>query len=131
MKIGIVGLGRMGANMSRRLLRGGQQCVVFDRSSKVVEEMVQENAIGAASLVDLVKKLEKPRSIWLMIPAAAVDGTIADLVPHLDPGDILIDGGNSYYIDEFTAPGNSSRAESITSTWGRVAVCGGWIGVTA
>ena len=74
MKIGIVGLGRMGANMSRRLLRGGQQCVVFDRSSKVVEELGQENAIGAASLVDLVKKLEKPRSIWFMIPAAAVDG---------------------------------------------------------
>jgi len=100
MNIGIVGLGRMGANMSRRLLRGGQQCVVFDRSSKVVEELVQENAIGVASLADLVKKIEKPRSIWLMIPAAAVDGTIADLAPHLDPGDILIDGGNSYYIDD-------------------------------
>jgi 6-phosphogluconate dehydrogenase len=100
MKIGIVGLGRMGANMSRRLLRGGQQCAVFDRSSKAVEELVQENAIGSASLVDFVKKLEKPRSIWLMIPAAAVDGAIADLEPHLGPGDILIDGGNSYYVDD-------------------------------
>jgi 6-phosphogluconate dehydrogenase len=100
MQIGMVGLGRMGANMVRRLLKGGQHCVVFDLSSKAVEELVKEKATGAASLPDLVKKLEKPRSIWLMVPAAAVDRTISDLVPHLDAGDILIDGGNSYYVDD-------------------------------
>jgi 6-phosphogluconate dehydrogenase len=100
MQIGMVGLGRMGANMVRRLLKGGHQCVVFDVTPKAVEELVQEKATGAASLPDLVKKLEKPRSIWLMVPAAAVDATIANLVPHLESGDILIDGGNSYYVDD-------------------------------
>src|SRR5215471_11408502 len=100
MQLGMVGLGRMGANMVRRLQKGGQPCVVFDRSQKTVEELVKEKAVGSASLSDLVKKLEKPRSIWLMVPAAAVDGTISDLAPHLDAGDILIDGGNSYYVDD-------------------------------
>src|SRR5262249_1013971 len=100
MQIGMVGLGRMGANMVRRLLRGGQQCVVFDRSPKVVEELARENAMGASSLADLVKKLENPRAIWLMVPAAAVDTMIADLLPHLEAADILIDGGNSYYVDD-------------------------------
>jgi 6-phosphogluconate dehydrogenase len=100
MKIGMIGLGRMGANMVRRLLRGGQQCVVYDRSSKVVEDLAREKAVGASSLADLVKKLEKPRAIWLMVPAAAVDTTIADLLPHLEAEDILIDGGNSYYVDD-------------------------------
>ena len=100
MTLGMVGLGRMGANMARRLQRGGQPCVVFDRSPKTVEELVKEKATGATSLPDLVKKLEKPRSIWLMVPAAVVDGTISDLAPHLEAGDILIDGGNSYYVDD-------------------------------
>ena len=100
MKIGMIGLGRMGANMVRRLLRGGQQCVVYDRSSKIVEDLAREKAVGASSLADLVKKLEKPRAIWLMVPAAAVDTTIADLLPHLEAEDILIDGGNSYYVDD-------------------------------
>jgi 6-phosphogluconate dehydrogenase len=100
MQLGMVGLGRMGANMVRRLTKGGQQCVVFDRSPKVVEGLVQEKAAGAASLADLVKKLERPRPIWLMVPAAAVDKMISDLAPHLEPGDILIDGGNSYYVDD-------------------------------
>jgi 6-phosphogluconate dehydrogenase len=90
----------MGANMVRRLLRGGQHCVVFDRSPKAVEELVEEKATGAASLPDLVKKLEKPRAVWLMVPAAVVDTTISDLVPQLAAGDILIDGGNSYYVDD-------------------------------
>ncbi|HEX8750893.1 MAG TPA: decarboxylating 6-phosphogluconate dehydrogenase, partial [Nitrospira sp.] len=94
------GLGTMGANMVRRLLRGGQQCVVFDRASKVIEEVVREKAVGASSLADLVKKLEKPRAIWLMVPAAVVDTMIADLLPHLEADDILIDGGNSYYVDD-------------------------------
>ncbi|HWZ32130.1 MAG TPA: decarboxylating 6-phosphogluconate dehydrogenase [Bryobacteraceae bacterium] len=96
----MVGLGRMGANMVRRLLRGGHQCVVFDMSPKTVEELVHEKAVGAADLKDLVKKLERPRTLWLMVPAAVVDQTISDLLPYLDAGDILIDGGNSYYIDD-------------------------------
>ena len=100
MQIGMIGLGRMGANMVRRLLRGGQQCVVFDRSPKIVEELVREKAIGATSLADFVKHLEKPRAVWLMVPAAVVDTMIADLLPHLEAEDILIDGGNSYYVDD-------------------------------
>jgi 6-phosphogluconate dehydrogenase len=90
----------MGANMARRLLREGHSCVVFNRSPQAVNELVKEKAIGATSLADVVKKLEKPRAIWLMVPAGVVDDTIADLAPHLEPGDILIDGGNSYYVDD-------------------------------
>ena len=100
MQIGMIGLGRMGANMVRRLIRMGHSCVVFNRSPQPVQELVKEKAIGATSLADLVKKLEKPRAIWLMEPAAVVDDTIADLLPRLESGDILIDGGNSYYIDD-------------------------------
>jgi 6-phosphogluconate dehydrogenase len=100
MQLGMVGLGRMGANMVRRLLGGGHQCVVFDRSPEAVEELVHEGAVGATDLRDLAKKLEAPRAIWLMVPAAAVDQTISDLVAYLEAGDILIDGGNSYYIDD-------------------------------
>jgi 6-phosphogluconate dehydrogenase len=100
MQLGMVGLGRMGANMVRRLIKGGHQCVVFDMSPKAVQELAKENAVGASSLVDFVKKLDKPRAVWLMVPAAVVDKTIADLLPSLERGDILIDGGNSYYIDD-------------------------------
>jgi 6-phosphogluconate dehydrogenase len=100
MQLGMVGLGRMGANMVRRLIKNGHTCVAFDRSPKVVEELVKDKAVGASSFEDLVSKLEKPRAIWLMIPAAVVDETIAQIVPHLDRGDILIDGGNSYYVDD-------------------------------
>ena len=100
MQIAMIGLGRMGANMVRRLQGGGHRCVVFDMSAKAVGELVKEKAIGAADLRDLVKKLEKPRALWLMVPAAAVDQTIAELVPLLESGDILIDGGNSYYVDD-------------------------------
>src|SRR5499433_3364620 len=100
MQLGMIGLGRMGANMVRRLIGKGHSCVVFDRSPGAVTELVKENAVGADSLVDLVKKLAKPRALWLMVPAAVVDQTISDLLPHLEPGDILIDGGNSYYIDD-------------------------------
>ncbi|HXW93624.1 MAG TPA: decarboxylating 6-phosphogluconate dehydrogenase [Terriglobales bacterium] len=100
MQLGMIGLGRMGANMVRRLINKGHNCVVFDRSPQVVGELVKEKANGAASLAELVKKLDKPRAIWLMVPAAVVDQTIADLLPHLDAGDVLIDGGNSYYIDD-------------------------------
>jgi 6-phosphogluconate dehydrogenase len=100
MQLGMIGLGRMGANMVRRLLRGGHECVVFDRSPKAIDELVQEKAVGASDLRDLVKKLEAPRAVWLMVPAAVVDKTIADLVPLLATGDTIIDGGNSYYIDD-------------------------------
>jgi 6-phosphogluconate dehydrogenase len=100
MQLGMVGLGRMGANMVRRLLKGEHQCVVFDTSAKAVAGLVQENAAGSSSLQDLVRKLDKPRAVWMMVPAAAVDGTIAELLPSLEPGDVLIDGGNSYYVDD-------------------------------
>jgi 6-phosphogluconate dehydrogenase len=100
MQIGMIGLGRMGANMARRLLNGGHQCVVFDMSPKAVEELVAEKATGSSSLADFVKKLTKPRAVWLMVPAAVVDTTIAELLPHLEAEDILIDGGNSYYVDD-------------------------------
>ena len=100
MQLGMIGLGRMGANMVRRLITGGHQCVVFDTSPKVVQELVQDKAIGSSSFADFVKKLDKPRAVWLMVPAAVVDKSIADLLPSLERGDILIDGGNSYYIDD-------------------------------
>jgi 6-phosphogluconate dehydrogenase len=96
----MIGLGRMGANMVRRLIKGGHQCVVFDRSPKAVTDLVQEKATGSSSLQDLVAKLQKPRALWLMVPAAAVDDTIAEILPAFEQGDILIDGGNSYYIDD-------------------------------
>jgi len=99
-QIGMVGLGRMGSNMVRRLIKGGVQCVVFNRSPEKVKALVKEKAIGAASLAELVQKLQKPRAVWLMVPAAIVDKFIADLLPLLEPGDILIDGGNSCYVDD-------------------------------
>jgi 6-phosphogluconate dehydrogenase len=100
MQLGMIGLGRMGANMVRRLIRGGHDCVVYDVSSQAVSALAKEKAVGAASLQDFAKKLAKPRAIWLMVPAAVTDKTIADLLPLLEPDDILIDGGNSYYIDD-------------------------------
>src|SRR5947207_15462357 len=108
MQLGMIGLGRMGANMVRRLLKGGHDCVVFDMSPDAVNELAKERATGSSSLADLVKKLEKPRAVWLMVPAAVVDKTIADLLPSLEPGDILSDGGNSYYSDD------SRRAKDLS-----------------
>ncbi len=108
MQLGMIGLGRMGANMVRRLVKKGHNCVVFDRSPKVVDDLVKEKATGATSLAELAQKLAKPRAIWLMVPAAVVDDTIADLLPHLEAGDILIDGGNSYYVDDIR------RAKELT-----------------
>ena len=109
MHIGMIGLGRMGANMVRRLLKGSHRCTVFDMSPNAVEELVREKATGASSLQDLVKKLEKPRVVWMMVPAAVVDKTIAGLLPHLEAGDALIDGGNSNYVDDIR------RAEELKS----------------
>jgi 6-phosphogluconate dehydrogenase len=100
MQLAMIGLGRMGANMVRRLIKGGHQCVVFDMSPEAVADLARERAVGASSPADLVRKLEKPRALWLMVPAGVVDKSIADLSPHLESGDILIDGGNSYYVDD-------------------------------
>ncbi len=100
MQLGMIGLGRMGANMTRRLLKSGHDVVVFDMSQQAVAELEKDKARGASALADLVGKLDKPRAIWLMVPAAVVDRSIADLLPHLEAGDILIDGGNSYYVDD-------------------------------
>jgi 6-phosphogluconate dehydrogenase len=108
MQLGMIGLGRMGANMVRRLIHGGHECVVFDVSPKSVEALAKEKAIGAASLKDFVQKLRKPRAVWLMVPAAVVDKTIDELVPLLEADDILIDGGNSYYVDDIR------RAKALT-----------------
>ena len=100
MQLGMIGLGRMGANMVRRLEKAGHKCVVYDRSPDVVRQLASEGATGSNSVDDFVAKLQKPRAIWLMVPAAVVDATIAELVPKLAKDDILIDGGNSYYIDD-------------------------------
>ncbi|HEY4272873.1 MAG TPA: decarboxylating 6-phosphogluconate dehydrogenase [Candidatus Udaeobacter sp.] len=100
MRLGMIGLGRMGANMVRRLLKSGQECVVFDRSPDAVKDLVKEGATGATSLADLVMKLDRARAIWLMVPAAVVDETIGELSPLLESDDTIIDGGNSYYIDD-------------------------------
>ena len=100
MQLGMIGLGRMGANMVRRLIKGGHDCVVFDTSAKARDELAKDKATAATSLQDLVEKLQKPRALWLMVPAAIVDKMVADLLPYLEAGDTLIDGGNSYYVDD-------------------------------
>jgi 6-phosphogluconate dehydrogenase len=105
MQLGMIGLGRMGANMVRRLIRGGHQCVVFDRSNDAVQALAKEGATGASSLDDFVKKLTAPRVVWLMVPAAVVDSTLNDLASRVSQGDIIIDGGNSYYIDDIRRAG--------------------------
>jgi 6-phosphogluconate dehydrogenase len=100
MQVGMIGLGRMGANMVRRFMRGGHQCVVHDVSKDAVQALAREGADGATSLDDLAARLRKPRIVWLMVPAAAVDATLEDLVPCLGAGDVVVDGGNSYYRDD-------------------------------
>ena len=100
MQLGMIGLGRMGANMVRRLMKGGHDCVVFDHAPAAVQALAAEGATGAASLADQIAQLAQPRALWLMVPAAVVDATIAELRPLLAPGDVLIDGGNSYYVDD-------------------------------
>jgi 6-phosphogluconate dehydrogenase len=109
MQLGMIGLGRMGANMVRRLINKGHSCTVFDRSPQAVGELVKDKATGTTSLAALAKQLAKPRAVWLMVPAAVVDETIAELLPHLEAGDILIDGGNSYYVDDIR------RAKKLTA----------------
>ena len=109
MQLAMIDLGRMGANMMRRLLIGAHQCIVYDMSPEAVQTLVKEQAVGRSSLEELTQSLTKPRSVWLMVPAGVVDKTIADLLPFLDQGDILIDGGNSYYIDDIR------RAKALTT----------------
>src|SRR6202790_4253400 len=109
MQLGMIGLGRMGANMVRRLQKNGHICVVYDRSAESVKQLAGEGATGAASLDDFVKKLQKPRAIWLMVPAGVVDATLHDLAGKLESADIIIDGGNSYYIDDIR------RAKELSS----------------
>ncbi len=125
MQLGMIGLGRMGANMVRRLLRAGHDCVVYDTSKQAVEQLAKEHAVGTASLAAFAEKLTKPRVVWMMVPAGVVDQTIADVLPHLERGDILIDGGNSYYIDDIRrsrelAPKGIHYVEAGTSggVWG-------------
>src|SRR5262245_37289324 len=100
MQLGMIGLGRMGANMVRRLMRAGHQCVVYDLNPESVKGMAKEGAVGASSFDDFLAKLSQPRAIWLMVPAAVVDRSLGDLAPKLQKGDIVIDGGNSYYVDD-------------------------------
>jgi 6-phosphogluconate dehydrogenase len=126
MQLGMIGLGRMGASMVRRLLGGGHQCVVFDVQPSAVTQLVRDNAIGASSLPDLVRRLAPPRVVWLMVPVAIVDRTVADLLPLLDRGDTVIDGGNSHYVDDIRrarelAPRGIHYVDVGTSggVWGR------------
>ena len=109
MQLGMIGLGRMGSNMVRRLIKNGHQCVVFDRSAQAVKDLAKEKALGATSLADFVKRLNKPRAVWLMVPAGGVEEAIAELSALLEPDDILIDGGNSYYVDDIR------RAKELSS----------------
>jgi len=105
MQLGMIGLGRMGANMVRRLMRGGHQCVVWDQDQSSIEKMAQEGASGAKNLDDFLKSIEPPRAVWMMVPAAVVDGTLAQLSARMEKGDIIIDGGNSYYVDDIRRAG--------------------------
>jgi len=118
MQLGMIGLGRMGANMVRRLVRGGHAAVVYDRTPDAVQALAREGAAGAASLDDFVARLEKPRTVWLMVPAAVVDATLDELVPRLAAGDVVVDGGNSYYRDDI------ERARRLTSRQLHYVDCG-------
>ena len=126
MQIAMIGLGRMGANMVRRLMAGGHQCVVYDIHADAVQESVRAGAVGATSFADLATKLTKPRALWMMVPAAIVDGMIADLRKHLEPGDILVDGGNSYYIDDIRRAAELRRQDCTMWTSAPAAACGDW-----
>jgi 6-phosphogluconate dehydrogenase len=131
MQLGMIGLGRMGANMVRRLLRGGHQCVVYDVSPEAVRNLAKEGASGTASLDNFVEKLTRPRAICLMVPAALVDKSLADLVPRLAKGDTVIDGGNSYYIDDIRRARELQARGCITSTLAPRAASGAWSAATA
>ena len=131
-QLGMIGLGRMGANLVRRLMADGHRCVVYDVNPAVVDELAGEGAVGAKTLEDFVAKLEMPRAMWIMVPAAIVQPTLDQLVPLLDADDVVIDGGNSYYRDDIS-PGQGAGDEraSTTSTAARAEVCGASSGATA
>ena len=122
MQIAMVGLGRMGANMVRRLMKGGHECVVFDRSADAVAGLAKEGATGSSSLKDMVSKLKPVRAVWLMVPAGVVDSTVEELSPLLEPGDIIIDGGNSYYVDDLR---RAKAAAASKLCWVDVGTSGG------
>ena len=126
MQIAMVGLGRMGANMVRRLMRSGHECVVYDRSQEAVAALAKEGATPSSSIEDMTSKLKTPRAVWLMVPAGVVDATVADLQPHLQAEDIIIDGGNSYYVDDLR------RAKTVAESglkWVDVGTSGGVFGL--
>ena len=131
MQLGMIGLGRMGANMVRRLMKAGHECVVYDVHADAVAELAKEGATGAKSLDDFVAKLSKPRAVWMMVPAGIVDQMIGEFQGRLDKGDILIDGGNSYYIDDIRRAEQLRPQASTTSTAEPAAACGGWNGAIA
>ena len=132
MQLGMIGLGRMGANLVRRLMRDGHRCVAYDRNPDVVKGLEAEGATGAESLADFVAKLDKPRNIWIMVPAGVVESTLDQLRPLLNAGDAVIDGGNSYYRDDIPGrPRISSATASTSSTAAPAAACGAWTGATA
>ena len=132
MQLGMIGLGRMGSNMVRRLIKGGHQCVVYDTHSEPVKKLESEGAQGASALQDFVSKLEKPRAIWMMVPAGVVDKMLTELGPMLESGDILIDGGNSYYSSTTSIePMSSNPRASTTSIAEHPAVFGEWTEGTA
>jgi 6-phosphogluconate dehydrogenase len=118
MQVGMIGLGRMGANMVRRLMRGGHECVAYDVTAAAVTAIAAEGAHGAPTLDDFVAALPRPRTVWLMVPAGVVDSTLGALVPKLDPGDVVVDGGNSYYRDDIT------RAARLTARGVHYVDCG-------
>ncbi len=126
MQIAMVGLGRMGANMVRRLMRNGHEVVVFDRSADAVAALVKDGATGSSSLEDMCSKMKTPRAVWLMVPAGVVDSTVADLKPHLQKDDIIIDGGNSYYIDDIR---RSKEVKADGLHWVDVGTSGGVFGL--
>jgi 6-phosphogluconate dehydrogenase len=126
MQIAMVGLGRMGANMVRRLIRAGHECVVFDRTPEPIAQLVKEGAVGSSSFADMASKLKKPRAVWLMVPAGVVDSTVSELRKYLEPGDIIIDGGNSYYIDDIR---RSKDVSTAGLKWIDVGTSGGVFGL--
>ena len=131
MQLAMVGLGRMGANMVRRLIAGGHDCVAYDVSPEAVTSLESEGATGASSLDDLVSKLTTPRAVWIMVPAAITGKMVDEIAAKLDPGDIIIDGGNSYYRETSTGQRRSGRRAFTTSTSARAVACSGWNGATA
>ncbi len=132
MQLGMIGLGRMGSNIVRRLMRDGHSCSVYDLNSDAVATLAADGATGASSVEELVASLTAPRQVWVMVPAGgATDHVISALAEHLEPGDTIIDGGNSYYRDDLRRSASSPRAESTSSTAARAAACGVSIAATA